>query len=45
MAYGTKFLFNVTLSLLKLLKNQLIELEFSEINEFFKELKDDRHLD
>jgi ABC-type siderophore export system fused ATPase/permease subunit len=45
MAYGTKFIFNVTLSILKLLKNQLIELEFSEINDFFRELKDDRHLD
>jgi hypothetical protein len=45
LAFGTRFIFNVSLSLLSLLRDQLIELDFGEINEFFKSLKDDSHLE
>jgi len=45
LAFGTRFIFNISLSLLSLLKDQLIELEFSLINDFFKSLKDDTHLE
>ena len=37
-------MFNISLAILKLEKNQLIQLEFGDINEFFKALKDDGHL-
>ena len=37
-------MFNICLAILKLLKDQLIELEFTDINEFLKALKDDGHL-
>ena len=36
MADGTKFFFKVALAILKLTENDLITLDFSEINEFFK---------
>ena len=45
LAYGTRFLFNASLAILYLLKEQLLELDFSDINDFFKALKDDEHLD
>ena len=38
-------MFNISLAILKLEKNQLIQLEFGDINEFFKALKDDGHLE
>jgi hypothetical protein len=41
LSYGTRFLFNVSLSILFLLKDQLLELDFEKINEFFTILKDD----
>ena len=44
LAFGTRFMFNICLAILKLLKDQLIELEFTDINEFLKALKDDGHL-
>ena len=45
LAFGTRFIFNISLALLSLMKEQLLELDFCEINEFFKSLKDDTHLD
>jgi len=45
LAFGTRFIFNISISILLLLRDQLIELEFCDINEFFKCLKDDTHLD
>lgn len=45
LAFGTRFIFNISLSILSLLKDQLIELDFGDINEFFKSLKDDSHLE
>jgi hypothetical protein len=35
-AYGTRFLFSTALSILKLTEKQLIKLNLSEINDFFK---------
>lgn len=40
-ASGTKFLFQAAIAILKLIKNDLIELSFGDINERFKKLKDD----
>lgn len=45
LAYGTRFLFNVSLAILFMLKDQLMDLDFSDINDYFKALKDDGHLD
>lgn len=45
LAFGTRFIFNLSLSLLYLLKDQLMDLDFADINEFFKLLKDDSHLE
>lgn len=45
LAFGTRFIFNLSLSLLYLLKEQLLDLDFADINEFFKLLKDDSHLE
>ena len=45
LAFGTRFMFNISLAILNLLKDQLLELDFNDINEFFKSLKDDSHLD
>jgi len=45
LAYGTRFLFNVSLAILFLLKDRLMDLEFSDINDFLKALKDDEHLE
>lgn len=36
LADGTKFFFKAALAILKLVQNELIELDFSEINEYFK---------
>lgn len=44
LAFGTRFIFNLSLAILGLLKDQLIELDFADINEFFKALKDDTHM-
>ena len=40
-ATGTKFLFQAAIAILKLIKNDLIELGFGDINERFKKLKDE----
>lgn len=37
-------MFNISLSILSLLKDQLLDLDMCDINEFFKSLKDDSHL-
>lgn len=39
LAYGTRFLFNVSLSILKQVEYRLLELDMAEINEFFKLFK------
>lgn len=36
MADGTKFFYKAALAILKLVENELIGLDFSEINEYFK---------
>ena len=36
LADGTKFFFKVTLAILKLVESELMKLDFSEINEYFK---------
>jgi hypothetical protein len=41
LAYGTRFLFNVSLSILKSVEYRLLELDMAEINEFFKLFKRD----
>ena len=41
MAHGTKFILNVSLALLYLMKDELITLDMGGINEYFKKLKDD----
>jgi len=43
LAYGTRFLFNITLALLELLQDRLLTLDMCQIDEFFKLLKDDDH--
>lgn len=45
LAFGTRFIFNLSLAILHMLKDQLMELDFGDINEFFKALKDDTHLE
>lgn len=45
LAFGTRFMFNTSLAILKLLKEYLIDLEFNDINMFFTALKDDGHLE
>lgn len=45
LAFGTRFIFNISLSILSLLKEKLMMLDFGDINEFFKSLKDDSHLE
>ena len=45
MAQGTRFIFNVSLAILKILKDKLLRLDFCEIDELLKRLKDDEHLD
>lgn len=41
LADGTKFFFKVSLAILKLIENDLIELDFTEMNEYFKKFKDE----
>ena len=41
MADGTKFFFKVSLAILKLIEHDLIELDFTEMNEYFKKFKDE----
>ena len=40
LAEGTKFMFMVALAILKLVQHELLELDFGEINEYFKTFKD-----
>lgn len=39
MCEGTHFLFSVSLAILNLIQDELLALDFSEINEYFKQLK------
>lgn len=39
LAYGTRFLFNMTLAILKSVETQLLELDMAEICEFMKLMK------
>ena len=41
LAEGTKFMFQVALAILKLVQHHLLELDFGEINEYFKTFKDE----
>jgi len=43
LAHGTKFLFQVALGILSLTENDLLGLDFSDINEYFKQLKDEEN--
>ena len=42
LADGTKFFFKVALSILSLVANDLLKLDFSEINEYFKSFIDEK---
>ena len=45
LAFGTRFMFNISLSILQLLRTTLLDKEFAEIVEYFQMMKDDSHLD
>lgn len=45
LASGTRFLFNVGLAILDILKEDLLGLDFADINEFFQLMKNDDHCD
>lgn len=41
LAYGTRFIFSAALAILKLVENNLMGLSMGDINDFFKEIKDE----
>jgi hypothetical protein len=40
LAFGTRFLLSAALAILKLIEQSLLRLNFGEINDFFKQMKD-----
>lgn len=41
LAFGTRFIFSTALAILKLVENNLLGLNLGDINDFFKQLKDE----
>ena len=45
LVFGTRFIFKVALAILKLLKNELLNKEMDEINQFFTSLNNQNQTD